>query len=66
MNKKQVAIVDPKLVESGSFWIRKLTKSGGTKYLSITTILPSTWQAVKIKAIVESDEVYVLRIEPIK
>jgi len=31
-----------------SFYLRKLTKAGGARYLSVGKILPPDWEAVKV------------------
>ena len=48
------------------FHLRKLTKSGSSRYLSVGTILPSNWLAVKVFVIVKGENVFVLRLEQIK
>lgn len=48
------------------FYLRKLTKSGASRYLSIGKILPSEWDAVKVFVVEITGEVCVLRLELIK
>lgn len=48
------------------YFIRKLAKSGSSRYLSISTILPKDWEAVKIYVDSLSSEGCVLRIIPIR
>lgn len=37
-----------KAVGATPFHLRTLTKSGGSRYLSVGTILPKDWRAVKV------------------
>lgn len=48
------------------FDIRKLSRSGKTRYLSVGTILPLEWQAVKVFTMEVKRDYCILRIEPIK
>ncbi len=48
------------------FWIRKLTKAGGSRYLSIGTLIPTDWQVVKVYLEKQTEGVCVLRLVQIK
>jgi len=48
-----------------SFAIRKLSRSGKTRYLSVGTILPNEWEAVKVFTVEVNRGYVTLRIEPI-
>ena len=48
-----------------TFYFRRITRSGKTRYLSLGSILPGDWEACKVYAKVVSDEVVVLRLEKI-
>lgn len=56
------------LEEQGSqqFWVRKLTKAGGSRYLSVGTLLPADWQIVKVYLEQQGEGVCVLRLVQIK
>ena len=54
-----------KLIVSG-YHIRKLAKSGGSRYIAVSTILPKDWEAVKIYVEQLSSEGALLRIIPIR
>ena len=58
--------VNKPLVESKPFFVRKLTKAGGSKYLSIGSILPTDWEACKVIVERLDGGVYILRLEQIK
>lgn len=45
MKEKQGGVAEAK---QSSFDLRKLTKSGASRYLSVSTILPKDWIAVKV------------------
>ena len=49
-----------------NYYIRKLAKSGSSRYLSIGVILPKEWEAVKIYVENLSPESCLLRIVPIR
>jgi len=51
---------------SGPFTIRKIAKSGNSKYLSISNIVPDDWIAVKVFTVELKGEVILLRLEQIK
>jgi len=53
-------------VPSNPLYIRKLTKSGATRYLSVGTILPPEWVEVKVVVEEQSNRGVLLRIEPIR
>ena len=53
-------------VLSKPFTIRKIAKSGSSRYLSIGTLLPSDWVAVKVFIEKLDGGVCVLRLEQIK
>ena len=53
-------------VKPAKLLIRKLTKSGSSRYLSVGTILPEGWEAVKVFVIEQTEDVCVLRLELIK
>uniref|UniRef100_A0A6H1ZXS1 Uncharacterized protein n=1 Tax=viral metagenome TaxID=1070528 RepID=A0A6H1ZXS1_9ZZZZ len=46
--------------------LRRLTKTGGTRSLSVGTILPPDWKAVKVFVVSIKDGVCVLKLEQIK
>jgi len=48
------------------FYIRRLTKSGASRYLSIGTLLPLDWQAVKVYVEQLDKGICVLRLVQIK
>ncbi len=48
-----------------SFYLRKLAKSGGSRYLSVGKILPEDWQAVKVYVIQLKKGICVLKLEQI-
>lgn len=48
------------------YFIRKLAKSGSSRYLSISTILPKDWEAVKIYVESLSPDGCLLKIIPIR
>ena len=54
------------VVPTRPFTIRKLAKSGNSRYISVTKILPPDWEAVKV--VIESLDkgVCVLKLEQIK
>jgi hypothetical protein len=69
---KQQEMVKPKPKVDGQksltqdYYLRKLAKSGSSRYLSISTILPRDWEAVKVYVDSLSPESCTLRIIPIK
>ena len=54
------------VTQDKSFYLRKLTKAGGARYLSVGRILPPDWQAVKIYVSSPTNESIVLRLIQIK
>jgi len=62
---KMVAKTEQKK-EDKSFYLRKLTKAGGARYLSVGKILPSDWQAVKVYVSLLADGSIALRLIQIK
>jgi len=54
----------PKLSEV--FTVRKLAKSGNSRYLSVGKILPPSWVAVKLTVQKLEEGVCVLKLEQIK
>jgi len=48
------------------FQVRRLTKSGSSRYLSIGTVLPQDWEIVKVFVEKLDGGVCVLRLEQIK
>jgi len=48
------------------YTIRKLAKSGNSRYLSIGRVVPSDWVAVKVFVVGLKDGVCTLRLEQIK
>ena len=50
----------------GVFYLRKLTKSGGSRYLSVGKILPETWENVKVTPYYKSEGIIFLEIKLIK
>jgi len=66
LNKKEaVTQVVNKPQVSRPFFVRKLTKAGGSRYLSITNILPKEWTAVKISVESLDKETCLLKLEKI-
>jgi len=59
-------LVHPKSKLSEVFTIRKLAKSGNSRYLSVSKLIPSDWQAVKVFVEKLEGGVCVLRLEQIK
>lgn len=51
---------------SGDYHIRKLAKSGNSRYLSVGRIVSPDWIAVKVFVIHQTSEVCTLRLEQIK
>lgn len=51
---------------SKPFTIRKLSRSGNSRSMSIGTILPASWIAVKVIILRSSEGVVELRLEQIK
>ncbi|GAH53680.1 unnamed protein product [marine sediment metagenome] len=51
---------------SRPFTIRKLSRSGNSRSMSIGTILPASWIAVKVIVLRSSEGVIELRLEQIK
>ncbi len=49
-----------------TFHLRKLTKAGSSRYLSVGTLLPQDWSAVKVYVEQLSGGVCVLKLEQIK
>lgn len=49
-----------------SYQIRKISKSGNTRYLSVGRVLPPDWVVVKLYVISLASGVCVLRLEQIK
>jgi len=49
-----------------SFYLRKLTKAGGARYLSVGKILPPDWQAVKVYVGTPADGIIILQLIQIK
>ncbi len=60
----------PNKIEEGkqdaSFYLRKLSKAGGARYLSVGRILPPDWHAVKIYMACQADGVIILKLIQIK
>lgn len=52
--------------KTSPFTIRKLAKSGNTRYLSLGSILPTDWVAVKVFVVSMKDGICLLRLEQIK
>ena len=59
-------ITKGKLVESKPLYLRKLTKSGSSRYLSVSTILPLEWVNLKVYVETMGKEGCILRIVPIE
>lgn len=51
--------------KGGVFYIRKLAKSGNSRYLSVGSILPKEWLAVKVFVVEATHDHWVLRLEAI-
>jgi len=60
VNVKRVKLV------TKDYFIRKLARSGSSRYISVSTILPKDWEAVKIVVENLSTEGCLLRIIPIR
>jgi len=68
-NKEGVKNMDKEVKarpQDRTFYLRKLTKAGGSRYLSVGTILPQDWEAVKVYMEQLKDGVCILRLEQIK
>jgi hypothetical protein len=63
MQKERAKTQSPATQE---YFIRKLAKSGSSRYLSISTILPKDWEAVKIYVENLSPDGCLLKIIPIR
>ena len=63
MNSAKVKV--QRQVVSG-YYIRKLAKSGNSRYIAVTNILPRDWEAVKVYVEQLSSEDALLRIVPIR
>lgn len=48
MQERKPQTVNTKVPESKPFVVRKLARSGHTRYLSVGTILPDHWDTVKV------------------
>lgn len=48
------------------YHLRKLVRSGNSRYVSVSTILPKDWEAVKVYVDSLSSDSCVLRIIPIR
>jgi len=46
--------------------IRKIAKAGNSRYLSVGTILPADWEAVKMFVDKAGKQTFVIRLEQIK
>lgn len=55
-----------RVIVDKTFYIRTLTKSGSSRYLSVGKILPVDWKAVKVYVDWRGDKSCVLRLEQIK
>lgn len=44
------------------FYHRKLARSGGSRYLAVSKLLPEDWIIVKIRVAKQSDERYLLEV----
>lgn len=49
-----------------SLFLRKVTKSGKTRYLSVAAILPSDWENVKVQIVTLTSGGCTLKITPIR
>tara|TARA_Y100000310_G_scaffold154415_1_gene153969 strand:+ start:1540 stop:1731 length:192 start_codon:yes stop_codon:yes gene_type:complete len=54
------------VVSDNTFYLRKLTKAGSSRYLSVGTLLPKDWTAVKVYVVDENPKGIQLFLEPIK
>ena len=54
------------VLASKPFIVRRITKSGGSRYLAVGTYLPESWEAVKVTVEKLDGGVCVLRLEQIK
>ena len=57
---------DIKVKPNSSYFIRTLSKSGRTRYLSVGKIFPADWEVVKVIVKAQSASVCILRIEHLK
>ena len=48
------------------FSVKKLARSGNTRYLSVGTLLPPSWEVVKVFVVKLDGGVCILRLEQIK
>lgn len=48
------------------FYVRRLNKAGGSRYLSVGKILPLDWDAVKVYVFDSPDGGILLKLIPIK
>lgn len=51
-----------KLIETPSFYHRKVAKSGGSRYLTVSKILPPDWLIVKVEVLKFEGKECLLRI----
>ena len=63
MNKPKVVVTTK---PTPTFHVRKLTKSGSSRYLSIGTIIPIDWTAVKMTVEKLEGGICILKLEQIK
>lgn len=63
MHNRQLGTASPL---SLPFSVRKIAKSGNTRYLSVGSILPPEWEVVKVTVLKIEGGVCVLRLEQIK
>ena len=62
---KGVKVITEK-VDTQPFYLRKLAKSGSSRYLSVGTILPKDWEAVKVYVVYLDSQKCILEILPIR
>lgn len=53
-------------VEDADFYIRLLVRTGRSRYLNVSKILPVDWAAVKIHVVDSADSIITMRLEQIK
>jgi len=53
-------------LQDRTFFVRKMTKAGSSRYLSVGKILPPDWEAIKIYMSVTADASIILKLVQIK
>lgn len=55
-----------KAIRRSPYLIRKLSRSGNTRYLSLGAVLPQSWEVVKVSVDKLEDRVCILRLEQLQ